>query len=64
MKEIRCGHCQRKLAVGRYIELQIKCPRCGVINHLKAESHTNLNALSVEPSKETTHARSTTIPRP
>ncbi|MCS6455066.1 Com family DNA-binding transcriptional regulator [Burkholderia thailandensis] len=36
--DIRCGHCRRKLATGRYIELSIKCPRCGVINHLKAES--------------------------
>lgn len=38
--DIRCGHCQRKLATGRYIELQIKCPRCGTLNHLKAESLT------------------------
>lgn len=38
--DIRCGHCQRKLATGRYIELQIKCPRCGTLNYLKAESLT------------------------
>lgn len=36
--DIRCGQCHRKLATGRYIELQIKCPRCGTLNHLKAES--------------------------
>ncbi|WP_082754540.1 Com family DNA-binding transcriptional regulator [Burkholderia savannae] len=36
--DIRCGQCRRKLATGRYIELSIKCPRCGAINHLKAES--------------------------
>lgn len=36
--DIRCGQCRRKLATGRYIELQIKCPRCGTLNHLKAES--------------------------
>ncbi|MGN2255310.1 Com family DNA-binding transcriptional regulator [Pseudomonas aeruginosa] len=26
---------------GRYDELQIKCPRCGAINHLRAESLLN-----------------------
>lgn len=37
-QDIRCGQCRRKLATGFYIELQIKCPRCGTLNHLKAES--------------------------
>ena len=37
-EDIRCGQCQRKLAVGRYIEMEIKCPRCGTMNHLKATS--------------------------
>ncbi|MGC0151178.1 Com family DNA-binding transcriptional regulator [Chromobacterium vaccinii] len=36
--EIRCGQCRRKLAIGTYIELTIKCPRCGAMNCLKAES--------------------------
>ncbi|MCI3908843.1 Com family DNA-binding transcriptional regulator [Pseudomonas viridiflava] len=39
MQEIRCGHCARKLAaVSGFFELQIKCPRCRTLNHLKAES--------------------------
>lgn len=39
MKEIRCGGCNRLLArVGQYDQIQIKCPRCGTLNHLKAES--------------------------
>ncbi|WP_083844247.1 Com family DNA-binding transcriptional regulator [Pseudogulbenkiania sp. NH8B] len=38
LDDIRCGHCARKLAEGRYIELSIKCPRCGTINHLRAAS--------------------------
>lgn len=39
LKEIRCGHCRRKLATARgFVELQIKCPRCRTLNHLKAES--------------------------
>ncbi len=37
-KDIRCGQCQKKLAVGRYIEMEIKCPRCGTINYLRATS--------------------------
>ncbi|MCQ4142854.1 Com family DNA-binding transcriptional regulator [Vogesella sp. AC12] len=36
--DIRCGECRRKLAEGQYITLTIKCPRCGTMNHLKAES--------------------------
>ncbi|MGF6098911.1 Com family DNA-binding transcriptional regulator [Pseudomonas sp. 18175] len=39
MQEIRCGNCGRKLAAVRgFVELQIKCPRCRTLNHLKAES--------------------------
>jgi phage FluMu protein Com len=37
MKEdIRCGQCRRKLGVGIYAQLTIKCPRCGTMNHLRA----------------------------
>ncbi|AUG97584.1 Com family DNA-binding transcriptional regulator [Pseudomonas sp. 22105] len=39
LKECRCGSCKRLLArVGRYTELQIKCSRCGTLNHVKATS--------------------------
>ncbi|EPM68889.1 hypothetical protein A584_16333 [Pseudomonas syringae pv. theae ICMP 3923] len=39
MQEIRCGHCCRKLAaISGFIELQIKCPRCRTLNHMKAQS--------------------------
>ncbi|HGL5374053.1 TPA: Com family DNA-binding transcriptional regulator [Citrobacter farmeri] len=38
MKEIRCGHCRRKLAEGAFFCLSIKCPRCGTLNYLSAES--------------------------
>ncbi|WP_368759228.1 Com family DNA-binding transcriptional regulator [Pseudomonas aeruginosa] len=39
LKEIRCGKCNRLIAkVGEYTELQIKCPRCGSLNHVKTES--------------------------
>ncbi|RRV04432.1 Com family DNA-binding transcriptional regulator [Pseudomonas sp. v388] len=39
MHEIRCGHCDRKLAAASgFTELQIKCPRCRTLNHLKAPS--------------------------
>ena len=36
MQDIRCGHCLRKLAEGQYIEITIKCPRCGTLNSLSA----------------------------
>ncbi|WP_297575923.1 Com family DNA-binding transcriptional regulator [uncultured Deefgea sp.] len=38
MQNIRCAQCNKKLAEGRFIELSIKCPRCGALNHLKATS--------------------------
>lgn len=37
MQEIRCGSCNRKLGVGEYTRLTIKCPRCGCMNVMKAE---------------------------
>lgn len=37
-EDIRCGTCPRKLGVGKYTRLQIKCPRCGTLNHLRAAS--------------------------
>jgi phage FluMu protein Com len=40
LKDCRCGQCKRLLArVGEYTELQIKCSRCGTLNHEKATSH-------------------------
>ncbi|MGU9816039.1 zinc finger domain-containing protein [Pseudomonas sp. LF135] len=37
LKEIRCGSCNRLLArTGGFTELQIKCSRCGTLNHVKA----------------------------
>lgn len=36
---LRCGECARLLARTKgYDEIQIKCPRCGTLNHLKAQS--------------------------
>lgn len=37
LKDFRCGHCNRLLArMGEHTELQIKCARCGTLNHVKA----------------------------
>ncbi|MBT2340639.1 Com family DNA-binding transcriptional regulator [Pseudomonas fluorescens] len=37
LRDFRCGHCKRLLArVGENTELQIKCSRCGTLNHGKA----------------------------
>ena len=38
MDEIRCGACRKKLGEGEFARLIIKCPRCGVLNHLRAGS--------------------------
>ena len=34
-KDIRCGVCNKKLAQGRIISIQIKCPRCKSMNSLR-----------------------------
>ncbi|WP_432745753.1 Com family DNA-binding transcriptional regulator [Methylobacter sp. G7] len=38
MNDIRCGACSKKLGMGIYQTLQIKCPRCNTLNFLRAES--------------------------
>ena len=34
-KEIRCGHCNKLLGKGTAHDLEIKCPRCGTLNHVR-----------------------------
>ncbi|PBP71947.1 Com family DNA-binding transcriptional regulator [Pseudomonas syringae] len=39
LKDFRCGQCKRLLSrMGEKTELQIKCSRCGTLNHVKAPS--------------------------
>jgi phage FluMu protein Com len=33
--QIRCGNCNRLLGKGTALDLSIKCPRCGCMNHVK-----------------------------
>ncbi|WP_423315742.1 Com family DNA-binding transcriptional regulator [Azospirillum sp. 11R-A] len=35
MEEIRCGSCAKLLARGTAEMLEIKCPRCGTLNHVR-----------------------------
>ncbi|WPN60436.1 Com family DNA-binding transcriptional regulator [Pseudomonas sp. P9_31] len=59
MQEIRCGQCGRKLAAVRgFLELQIKCPRCRTLNHLKAESPLT------SPSSATSHQEAPCLRNP
>ncbi|TBN49776.1 Com family DNA-binding transcriptional regulator [Pseudomonas sp. BGI-2] len=58
LKECRCGHCKRLLArVGECTELQIKCSRCGTLNHVKATSleRSPLSDISAASAAQTTH---------
>jgi phage FluMu protein Com len=54
VQEIRCGYCSRKLGVGEYVKLQIKCPRCGTLNHFRAASHAPEHRGA--PEKDSAHA--------
>ncbi|MGJ7611848.1 MULTISPECIES: Com family DNA-binding transcriptional regulator [unclassified Variovorax] len=38
MHEVRCGQCGRKLAMADAGRIEIKCPRCGTMNHWRASA--------------------------
>ncbi|MED5608583.1 Mu-like prophage protein Com [Pseudomonas delhiensis] len=39
LRDFRCGNCKKLLArVGDPVNIQVKCPRCRVLNHEKAKS--------------------------
>jgi phage FluMu protein Com len=44
--QIRCGNCNKLLGKGTALDLEIKCPRCGCINHVRVKSS---NAENQEP---------------
>ncbi|PTN55046.1 Com family DNA-binding transcriptional regulator [Stenotrophomonas panacihumi] len=40
LKNLRCGECARlRCKAGAFDQLQIKCPRCGTLNHEGREPH-------------------------
>ncbi|WP_338670168.1 Com family DNA-binding transcriptional regulator [Pseudodesulfovibrio methanolicus] len=62
--EIRCGNCNRLLGKGQAINLQIKCPRCGTLNHLKATSlNPESRRASTGDSCEDTDRQCNHVPR-
>ena len=71
MQEIRCGCCGRKLAMGIFIELQIKCGRCKTINFLRVENSVpvhqecrTLDETLEKISKEQPHSTPHRLPEP
>ncbi len=48
MQEVRCGRCQRKLAMADYVRLEIKCPRCDALNVMRAVPQ----AVSPQPERQ------------
>ncbi|MEC7119624.1 MAG: Com family DNA-binding transcriptional regulator [Pseudomonadota bacterium] len=56
--DIRCTSCCRKLAEAEsFTLLSIKCPRCGLINHLSAESIKPPKRPQASPSEFIGHDR-------
>ncbi|MBP2870647.1 MULTISPECIES: zinc finger domain-containing protein [Pseudomonas] len=50
LNEFRCGNCKRLLArTGGFTELQIKCSRCGTLNHVKATSLEQSPMSAIRP---------------
>ncbi|OYZ03519.1 MAG: hypothetical protein B7Y42_00615 [Polaromonas sp. 28-63-22] len=50
MTELRCGSCNRKLAMGCYSRLEIKCPRCCTMNISRA-SAADCSGPSADPAR-------------
>lgn len=38
METVRCGKCSKLFAKADFIQIEIKCPRCGTLNLVRAES--------------------------
>ncbi|WP_127650682.1 Com family DNA-binding transcriptional regulator [Pseudomonas koreensis] len=61
LKDCRCGNCKRLLArMGECTEFQIKCSRCGTLNHVRAGSLerspvSDLSAASPARPDQSTH---------
>ncbi|WP_268992023.1 Com family DNA-binding transcriptional regulator [Variovorax paradoxus] len=56
MHEVRCGQCGRKLAMADAGRIEIKCPRCGTMNHWRASA---ADRSSPSPKPERQRASST-----
>ncbi len=46
MSEVKCKYCGRVLCKGRILVIEIKCPRCGLVQLAQAKGANK--ALSVE----------------
>lgn len=52
LQDIRCGKCSKLLGrIGFFSEIQIKCARCGTLNHMKAESLHASPVSDIESTK-------------
>ncbi|HGM5039169.1 TPA: Com family DNA-binding transcriptional regulator [Stenotrophomonas maltophilia] len=61
MENLRCGGCAKLLGkADGYRQIQIKCPRCGVLNHMKAQS---LSSDRLERHEEGSTLEERTDPR-
>ncbi|HCJ0148101.1 TPA: Com family DNA-binding transcriptional regulator [Salmonella enterica subsp. enterica serovar Infantis] len=53
LQENRCLHCNKMLFKGRFITVQIKCPRCGTVNNLSASERHHGGTTHAQNIKET-----------
>lgn len=60
METVRCGNCSKMLAKADFVQIEIKCPRCGTLNYVKAKSlEPERPGASIR--KETHHERTTDL---
>ncbi|MDR2744039.1 MAG: Com family DNA-binding transcriptional regulator [Desulfovibrio sp.] len=64
--QIRCGHCNKLLGKGTALDLAIKCPRCGYINHINHMKAIELHKekLCGNATKELPPAADQPVPAP
>jgi phage FluMu protein Com len=58
--QIRCGNCDKLLGKGTALDLAIKCPRCGCINHIQmSDALTSKEGL--KPQNEADNGKNDSI---
>ncbi|RJF84866.1 Com family DNA-binding transcriptional regulator [Azospirillum cavernae] len=53
MEEIRCGSCAKLLARGTAEMLEIKCSRCGTINHVRVKNPPSERPRASDSAQDT-----------
>jgi phage FluMu protein Com len=60
MEDIRCGTCDKLLARGAVIDINIKCPRCKTINNIQCKRSRSSSPSGRQKPSCTCHTQENT----